>query len=1084
MKTILVGLMFGLIGLMPPMAIADEKLEIFMQQGHTDSVSALDYSSDGQFILSGSWDKTVKLWHIDSGRVLRTFHLDSPVKDISFTSSLRKFVVGNSKTSTLDIATENKMIADKIGFPLAMSLDGKWALTEGNAPHEAEKGAILELWNIASNTKIKGFIGHAAEITSARFSADGKTIVSADKDQNIKVWKVPSGEEIGSLSTGLFFGINNDTVNDVAISPDGAYGVYGNQAGELRIWDVITGESIRILKIPYDRQRGEVAVEGVEYALDGKKVLGFNDKELSVWDVDSGNVVKHFFAGNDFIASATFSRDGKSIAIGTANGIIHLSGLGVKQSEKILSGVSSKKNYSDTNVELLGFNSDERTLRFLQGSDLGSWDLSTGELADYRGSFSKGSATLSQNGNLIYQIRNYNELWYTNIATNKQEKLFKVKDYFSALSVSADGENVVYSTLEDFSVKVWNLRSGNKVQTFGASYFGLGEGHSERVTELVFSPDGRYVASGSDDHTIKLWDVSTGEIVRDFKGLPWRINNVSFSEDGKKVLGSALKMLMQWDLETGREIHSYENIDFIAYNPMRDLVLLQEDIRGSGSLKHLQVMNVSNGKKLPFFEGDLSNVSSALFSRDGKQVITVDARSLIRIWNVENGAEILSMINLNYGEWISITPEGFFNASSPKASQNLNVRIGNEVYGVDQFYDRFYRPDLVAMELTGEKSGQVKLVVKKVDLHQVVAAGAPPRVTFVSPSSDKSSVRDVEVVASLIEQDGGIGRVEWKLNGLTVGVMEPGRGITIKGTAPVKEGIRLSRTLTLAPGDNTIEVVAYSKMGIASNPATLSLNLKDAISEKPALHVLAVGVNKYRDKTLWLNYSVPDAKSLADSMKASGTSIFTHVDITRIYDADATKSGIEAAFKKVADTAKSNDVFVLYLAGHGITMDGRYHFLPVDFRYVNEDSVRTASINQGDLQRWMADIPAMKNLVLLDTCNSGSFVDAQVVTRGLAEKTAITKLIRATGRAVISASSDTQVALEGYKGHGVFTWALLQSLKNADKQNGNKDGVTSTAEIASFINSTVPDLTYKKWGYEQVPQVNLHGREFPVGVVQ
>jgi len=49
---------------------------------------------------------------------------------------------------------------------------------------------------------------------------------------------------------------------------------------------------------------------------------------------------------------------------------------------------------------------------------------------------------------------------------------------------------------------------------------------------------------------------------------------------------------------------------------------------------------------------------------------------------------------------------------------------------------------------------------------------------------------------------------------------------------------------------------------------------------------------------------------------------------------------------------------------------------------------------------------------------------------------------------------------------------------------GNKDGVTSTAEIASFINDQGPDLTYRKWGYEQVPQVNLHGREFPVGVVR
>ena len=106
------------------------------------------------------------------------------------------------------------------------------------------------------------------------------------------------------------------------------------------------------------------------------------------------------------------------------------------------------------------------------------------------------------------------------------------------------------------------------------------------------------------------------------------------------------------------------------------------------------------------------------------------------------------------------------------------------------------------------------------------------------------------------------------------------------------------------------------------------------------------------------------------------------------------------------------------------------------------------------------------------------------MTGGLAAKTAIDKLVRATGRAVISASTDSQVALEGYKGHGIFTYALLQSLKQADVKDGNRDGVTSTGEIANFIQEFVPDVTYKKWGYEQVPQVNLHGRSFPVAVVQ
>jgi len=478
-------------------------------------------------------------------------------------------------------------------------------------------------------------------------------------------------------------------------------------------------------------------------------------------------------------------------------------------------------------------------------------------------------------------------------------------------------------------------------------------------------------------------------------------------------------------------------------------------------------------------------------SGDGKKAVAAFGDGTIRWYDYATGAELLAFFPHADGKrWVLWTPEGFFD-HSPGGEKLIGYHLNRgkdkaaEFIPIDRLYDQFYRPDLVAKKFSGNAESEIAEAAAKIDLNRTLQSGAPPRMAFVSPTAGQWSSRDVEVVATLTEQDGGIGRVEWKLNGMTVGVMEPGRGIEIKGKAgAMAEGIKLSRTLTLAPGDNTIELVAYSKMGVASNPVALNLNLKDAISEKPALHILVVGVNKYRDKTLWLNYAVPDAEALASSMKAAGGSIFTGVHVTEVYDQAATMEGIKAAFERVAKTAASNDVFILYLAGHGITMDGRYHFLPADFRYHNEDSVRTGAINQDHLQRWMADIPAMKNLVLLDTCNSGSFVEAQTVTRGLAEKTAIDKLIRATGRAIISASTDTQVALEGYEGHGIFTYALLEAMKRADGKSGNKDGVTSTGEIANFVQDFVPDVTYKKWGYEQVPQVNLHGREFPVGVVR
>jgi uncharacterized caspase-like protein len=193
---------------------------------------------------------------------------------------------------------------------------------------------------------------------------------------------------------------------------------------------------------------------------------------------------------------------------------------------------------------------------------------------------------------------------------------------------------------------------------------------------------------------------------------------------------------------------------------------------------------------------------------------------------------------------------------------------------------------------------------------------------------------------------------------------------------------------------------------------------------------------------------------------------------------------ISKAFKNISEEDKTSDLFIFYVAGHGLTLDGRYHFLPADFRYHNVDSVRHNAINQDHLQTWLSNIDSRKSLILLDTCNSGSFVNAQIIIRGIAEKTAIDKLTRATGRTTIASSTDTQIAYEGYKGHSVFTYVLLQALLNSDTMNGNRDGLVSTSEIAGFINEHVPEITLKKWGYEQVPQVNLHGREFPVGVVE
>jgi uncharacterized caspase-like protein len=252
----------------------------------------------------------------------------------------------------------------------------------------------------------------------------------------------------------------------------------------------------------------------------------------------------------------------------------------------------------------------------------------------------------------------------------------------------------------------------------------------------------------------------------------------------------------------------------------------------------------------------------------------------------------------------------------------------------------------------------------------------------------------------------------------------------------------------------------------------------------PKLHLLVVGINSYRDKALRLKYAVQDGQAILESVRRAGAPLFGEVTVTRLFDDQVTIKGLEQAFIAIKETITPQDVFILYIAGHGVTLDGRYYFLPYDFRYYNDEAVRKNAINQDHLQNWLADIPARKSLVLIDTCESGSFSRSMVALRGMAEKAAIAKLTRATGRATIVASTAEQPAAEGYQGHGVFTYVLLEGLRHADKEYGNRDGYTGLFELAAYVNDQVPAITMNAFNFEQIPQVNMVGTDFPIGVVR
>jgi uncharacterized caspase-like protein len=259
---------------------------------------------------------------------------------------------------------------------------------------------------------------------------------------------------------------------------------------------------------------------------------------------------------------------------------------------------------------------------------------------------------------------------------------------------------------------------------------------------------------------------------------------------------------------------------------------------------------------------------------------------------------------------------------------------------------------------------------------------------------------------------------------------------------------------------------------LASLPAQTTIvydGPTDAV--KPKLYILAIGINDYVDRG-WsppgsdkiylfppLLASVPDAKAFSTEMEKAGAGQYAQVRVTLALDAGATVVKLDEILRKLASEISPRDTFVFYAAAHGYTVDGRYYMIPQDYQGgPNPQAIKTRAIGQDRLQDWIANrIKAKKALILLDTCESGALTGGYTKSRTEepASEAAIGRLNEATGRPVLTAASPGKHAYENYKGHGVFTYALMEALHKGDTNNNGKIELT---ELAAHIEKRVPEL--------------------------
>lgn len=379
-------------------------------------------------------------------------------------------------------------------------------------------------------------------------------------------------------------------------------------------------------------------------------------------------------------------------------------------------------------------------------------------------------------------------------------------------------------------------------------------------------------------------------------------------------------------------------------------------------------------------------------------------------------------------------------------------------------HQSLFNPDLVREAFAGDPSNEVREAAKVINLERVLDSGPAPVVAITLPSEGGPFTSDLVTVSARIEDRGkGIGRIEWRVNGVTVAVAAKPSG---KGPA-----YAITQQLALDPGDNVIELVAHNASNLlASLPARTIIKFAGpADKTKAKLHILAIGINAYVDRGSPLRFgplglAVKDAKAFGASMQKAAAGLYDEVRITLALDTDATRDKLEKTVAKMAGEVHPRDSFILFAAGHGTSDNGRFYFIPQDHQGgPSPEALARRAIGQDRLQDWFANrIKAKRAIILLDTCESGALVGGHARSRTDAPATeaAVGRLHEATGRPVLTAAATGQFAHEGLIGasgerHGVFTRAILDALQKGDS-NGN--GTIELSELVRHVQSVVPKI--------------------------